>query len=81
MFHRQSDYGFNNQSTYLYSLLNGFSLEGANTIRWIDAPRHQVTDLQLKTRKNVFNSEDEWTYRPTKIQCGRKWSFTRTDKI
>ena len=66
---------------YQISLLNGFSLCDNNDIRWIDDPRLQSSDLLLKTRKNVFKSECEWIYKPTKIRGERIWSFTRMDKV
>lgn len=81
MFFHKPDYNYNTQSTYLYSLLNGFPLGDNNDIKWIDAPRLPSSDLLRKVRKNVFKSENEWIYSPTKIRCQRIWSFTRMDKV
>ena len=82
MFQSSDIYGFNTQSTYLYTLLNGFSLETANDIQWIEEPRQQTLAIEPRPRKNVFKSESEWKYIPVKInRCERMWSFTRKDEI
>ena len=82
MFQSSDIYGFNTQSTYLYTLLNGFSLETANDIQWIEEPRKQTLAIEPRPRKNVFKSESEWKYIPVKInRCERMWSFTRKDEI
>lgn len=74
------NYQYVTQSTYLYTLLNGFSLEENNPIKWIDTPISTVpSKLSGKPRKNVFKydeKEDKTTER-----CTREWSFTRNDKI
>ena len=82
MFLPSLSYGFNTQSTYLYSLLNGFPLGVANDILWIDSPRQQSALPEQKPRKNVFKSESVWKYIPLKNdKCGRLWSFTRKEKV
>jgi len=76
------EYGSNSQSTYLYTLLNGFSLENDNNIKWVDSPRERIKDISEKTRQNVFQSESEKEY--IKIEgkkSERKWSFTREDQL
>ena len=82
MFVKSDKYCCNIQSTYLYALLNGFSLGSANDIRWIDEPREQTKIIFQKPRQNVFQSMSEWEYK--KIidrRCKREWSFTRDDQI
>ena len=73
--------GVNTQSTYLYYLLNGFSLGNDNSIKWIDEPRSKGT-ITENIRQNVFKSEDEFVYKKIKgKKCDRKWSFTREDNV
>lgn len=82
MFMTSKEYGSNSQSTYLYTLLNGFSLENDNNIKWVDSPRERIKDISEKTRQNVFQSESEKEY--IKIEgkkSERKWSFTREDQL
>ena len=73
---------FNTQSTYLYYLLNGFSLGNDNSIKWIDEPREQKTPLTENIRQNVFQSEDELVYKKIDgLKSDRKWSFTRNEDV
>lgn len=81
MFIESEKYGYNTQSTYLYTLLNGFALDNTIGIRWIDAQRSQSADFLIKPRQNVSQSEDDYEYKPTKIRCERMWSFTRKEQI
>ena len=75
MFRKHSDYRYNTQSTYLYSLLNGFSLGNSNDIEWVDSPRESKINLG-KPRQNVFQSISELEYKPINgKRCERKWSF------
>ena len=54
MFVKSDMYCYNIQSTYLYALLNGFSLGNANDIRWVDEPIEQTkTIIQNVTKRNV----------------------------
>lgn len=80
MFVQSPDYGYNTQSTYLYSLLNGFPLDNNNDIQWEDSPSEQSSALIQKPRKNVFKSVNEWKYKSTGVRCDRAWSFTREEK-
>jgi len=80
MFVKSKEYGYNTQSTYLYALLNGFSLGTDNDIMWIDSPRKQLKDVMEKTRQNVFQSESEWEY-IKKNKCERKWAFSRIENV
>lgn len=80
-FEISSKYCFNKQSTYLYTLLNGFVLEQNNNITWIDEPRKMSTFPAEKTRQNVFQSEKENEYIKKKERCTRKWSFTREEDL
>lgn len=77
------DYQYNTQSTYLYILLNGFTLGNTNSIEWIDLQRIQELDISAKARQGVYKSADEYEYKPIipKVKCDRKWSFTREDKV
>ena len=81
MFVEHSEYKYNKQSTYLYYLLNGFSLRDVNNIKWIDSPTVMTKEITEKTRQNVFQSESEWKYIKTNKKCERKWSFTREEII
>lgn len=81
MFVLSPDYAFNTQSTYLYSLLNGFSLRKDNDIYWVDAPRKQSIAIIEKTRQNVFKSESEFEYIKSNTPCERKWSFNREEIV
>ncbi len=81
LFEEKEEYAFNNQSTYLYTLLNGFSLENGNCIKWVDFPRTEYEPIK-KTRQNVFQSESEKKYIPQKgKRCNRLWSFTREEHV
>lgn len=77
------NYQYNTQSTYLYTLLNGFALGDYNYISWVDSQRAQKQDLTIKSRQGVYKSESEYEYKPSspKEICNRKWSFTREDKV
>lgn len=77
------DYQYNTQSTYLYILLNGFTLGNTNGIEWIDSQRTQNRDISIKARQGVYKSANEYEYKPIipKVKCNRKWSFTREDKV
>lgn len=81
MFVEHSEYKYNKQSTYLYYLLNGFSLRDVNNIKWIDSPTVMTKEITEKTRQNVFQSESDWEYIKTDKKCERKWSFTREETI
>ena len=82
LFAKSKEYGYNTQSTYLYALLNGFPLGYENEIKWIDSPRTKLIDITEKPRQNVFQSENEWEYKPIKEnRCKRNWSFTREDHV
>ena len=81
MFGKYTDYRYNTQSTYLYTLLNGFSLGNSNDIEWVDSPRKSKINLG-KLRQNVFQSKSEFVYNPINGQkCERKWSFTREEYV
>ena len=81
MFEESTKYGYNTQSTYLYTLLNGFSLGNENDIKWVDSPRESKIVLG-KPRQNVFLSESEYEYKPIKEKrCKRQWSFTREEHV
>ena len=82
MFLISEKYCYNTQSTYLYYLLNGFPLGISNNIKWVDAPITLKTEPEIRNRKNVFESKNEYVY--DKIEgekCERPWSFTRTEHI
>ena len=82
MFLISEKYCHNTQSTYLYYLLNGFPLGISNNIKWIDAPITLKTEPEIRNRKNVFESKNEYVY--DKIEgerCERPWSFTRTEHV
>lgn len=81
MFEKCTDYRYNTQSTYLYTLLNGFSLGNSNDIEWVDSPRKSKINPG-KPRQNVFHSKSEFEYKPIKGEkCERKWSFTREEYV
>ena len=81
MFKKYADYSYNTQSTYLYTLLNGFPLGNSNDVEWIDSPRESKI-IPGKIRQNVFQSKSELEYKPIKgKRCERKWSFTRDERI
>lgn len=77
MFEKTTDYGYNTQSTYLYALLNGFSLGNSNNVKWIDAPRKQSSSAMEKKRQNVYQFDSE----RNKVKCDRNWSFTRIEQV
>lgn len=81
-FEESKKYGYNNQSTYLYALLNGFALGNNNDITWEPESRVQTRYITHKTRQNVLQSESDFVYK--KIigeKCTREWSFTREEEI
>ena len=63
----------NTQSTYLYSILNGFG--DAGEIKWFDKPR-EVLNIIAKTRKGVYDRK-RWTESQYDEPRERKWSFER----
>ena len=77
MFEETTEYGYNTQSTYLYALLNGFSLGNNNNVKWIDAPRKQSSSAMEKKRQNVYQFDSE----RNKVKCNRNWSFTRIEQV
>lgn len=82
MFVKSKEYGHNIQSTYLYALLNGFSLGNENGIKWIDSPSVKSKDITEKPRQNVFHyDENNGKYIKTEKRCNRKWSFTREEQV
>jgi hypothetical protein len=81
MFAKSKEYGYNTQSTYLYTLLNGFALGSHNDIIWEDAPR-DLKKVTSKPRQNVFHyDENNGGFIKTKKRCERKWSFTREERV
>lgn len=82
-FETSEKYQYNTQSTYLYTLLNGFALGGYSCINWVDSQRTQEHALSIKSRQGVYKSVSEYEYKPLspKEVCDRKWSFTREDKV
>lgn len=72
-----ANYGFNTQSTYLYSLLNGFALGNGNDVRWKDKPRQQSLSVTEKKRQNVYQYDADGN----KVKCERLWSFTREEQL
>lgn len=75
-----TNYQYITQSTYLYTLLNGFSLRENNPIKWIDTPISPVSStLSGKPRKNVFKYDEKGE--KTEERCKRNWSFTRNRQI
>ena len=80
MFIKSEKYCYNTQSTYLYYLLNGFSLGRSNDIEWVNSQRESCEPV-VTIRQNVFQSESEWKYIKTSSKCVRKWSFTRYETV
>lgn len=78
-----NEYCFNKQSTFLYSVLNGFAIGDENGVKWVDSPLCTKYSITPKTRQGVYKSESEFIYKPLepKVKCKREWSFTREDKI
>ncbi|MBR5168607.1 MAG: hypothetical protein IKW86_11165 [Salinivirgaceae bacterium] len=82
MFERKKEYGYNKQSTYLYALLNGFSLGKSNNIYWKDDFIEHSNNPKGKPRQNVFKSANEFEYKKlVGEKCTREWSFTREEQI
>lgn len=65
----------NNQSTYLYDFLNGFT---SNSVEWIDSIREKTKDFTIKPRQNVFKYEGE---EKSSEKDERKWSYTRMEDL
>ena len=63
----------NTQSTYLYSILNGFGAAGE--IYWFDEPR-EVLNIVPKKRKGVYDRK-RWSKSKYDEPRNRKWSFER----
>lgn len=86
MFIEKEEYQFNTQSTYLYTIMNGFDMGYGSGIKWIDKQRPEGEPIK-KTRSNVFKSLNTFEYKPCidengqKVKCTRKWSFTRTEEV
>lgn len=81
IFIKSKQYGYNTQSTYLYDLLNGFSLGNRSNIKWVDSQR-KSSDLVGKPRKNVYQSECDFVYKKIEDKrCQRPWSFTREEQV
>ena len=81
IFVKSLEYCFNTQSTYLYFLLNGFSLDNSNDIIWKDQVLKQSLPMLQKTRQNVFQSKCEFVYKKKEDRCDRLWSFTREEQV
>ena len=64
----------NTQSTYLYSILNGFG--DAGEIKWVDAPR-PINTIKQNTRKGVYVGY-KWSNEQYDEPRARKWSFERS---
>ena len=81
IFIKSKEYGYNTQSTYLYDLLNGFSLGNGSNIKWVDSQR-KTSDLVGKPRQNVFQSGSDFVYKKIEgKRCQRPWSFTREEQV
>ena len=87
MFTEHDDYQYNSQSTYLYALINGFSIGEENHVRWRDELREAGTPI-IGTRQNVYLSVSDFDYKPfvkddkdKDVKCDRKWSFTRQETV
>lgn len=79
MFVKHNNYEYNTQSTCLYALLNGFAFGNNNDITWED-DRRVPKFVHGKPRKNVYQSESEWDYKPIRRKkCERNWSFSRDE--
>ncbi|MBQ9523316.1 MAG: hypothetical protein IJR74_05815 [Paludibacteraceae bacterium] len=63
----------NTQSTYLYSILNGFG--DAGEIKWVDEPR-PIENIKQGTRKGVYVGT-KWSDEQYAEPRARKWSFER----
>lgn len=81
-FERFKNYQYNTQSTYLYTLLNGFSLGISNIISWVDSPRIAESEITNKARQGVNKYIlENGEFKKIAEKCERKWSFTREDKV
>jgi hypothetical protein len=75
-------YGYNKQSTYLYTFLNGFSLGESNNIYWIDDFKKHSDIPKGEPRQNVFKSANDFEYKKlVGKRCTREWSFTRKEQV
>jgi len=64
----------NTQSTYLYSILNGFG--DAGEIKWVHDPR-PIENIKQCTRKGVYTGP-KWSDGQYAEPRARKWSFERS---
>lgn len=48
-----NNYCFNDQSTYLKAILNGFAFGNSNDIKWVPSPTEKTKAITEKPRKNV----------------------------
>ena len=81
MFVETKEYGYNCQSTYLYTFLNGFAFGNQNDITWENELR-ESKKVSGMPRKNVFQyEENNGAFIKTGKRCERKWSFTREERI
>jgi len=81
VFVKSTEYAYNGQSTYLYDIINGFSLCSDNEIVWVDSHIDAAKPI-ARPRKNVFLSTSDYVY--DKIEgrrCERMWSFTREEQV
>lgn len=65
------------RSTFLYDYVNGFSLSGCLSVKWVDDPHSPQNELLQGCRRNVF------VYREgvkSRERDTRKWSFRLNDK-
>lgn len=88
LFLESDSYQYNTQSTYLYTILNGFCNESEHDIEWVDELRIKSQDIKTDIRQNVFQSISKSNYKQflldnnkNSIKCDRNWSFTRKDTI
>lgn len=65
----------NNQSTYLYDFLNGFT---GDSVQWTDSIRYKTKDFKITPRKNVFIYNGETK---TSEKDDRLWSYTRLEDL
>lgn len=70
--------GRDDRSTFLYEYLNGFTLNGSASIKWIDAEHTPTKPLIQSTRRGVFEYRDG---EKTKEHDKRQWSFKLNEDI
>lgn len=86
MFMVHDDYQYNKQPTYLYTILNGFSIDGSNDIKWKE-DRRPIGLPEKSVRQNVYKSVNASEYKPfieedgKYVRCDRLWSFTRKEQV